>query len=313
MNNKKFVLGIDTSNYTSSVAAVSAEEDILCDERIVLNVEKGKRGLRQSDAFYMHMQNLPELVEKTFGKLNAAEYSLAAIAVSSKPRPVEGSYMPVFNSGISAARCLAAALNVELFEFSHQEGHMEAARYGTVPKCLSPFIFFHFSGGTTEALLSDLSIVGGTMDISYGQLIDRVGVAMGLKFPCGSAMDEMASSYKGEIMNLPKIKVKDGYMNLSGLETFCIRETEYSSPDMLSASIFKSVADSIALSVRQLTSKYGINDFLFAGGVSSSNYLRKTLPGMLNNVNIYFGKRELSSDNAVGTAFLGLNSISGYI
>lgn len=307
------VLGIDTSNYKTSIALVS-DEGILLDERILLSVKKGERGLRQQEALFQHVVNLPALMEKVRESRKAGS-TIRAVAVSSRPRPVEGSYMPVFNAGIMAAETAGAVLDVPVFTFSHQEGHIRAAREGTELPDGIRFLAYHFSGGTTEAVLvepgGEYALVGGTKDISYGQLLDRVGVALGMDFPAGGEMDRVALAEKdGEAQQkplLPRIRTADGYVNLSGIESACqriIRKGEVPQETLIRA-LFKEIVRSIRETTVELAEKYQVRDVLFAGGVSSSQYMRRRLEGSIGSCRIYWGRPELSSDNAVGTALLG--------
>mgnify|MGYP000143606192 CR=1 FL=1 len=316
---KDYFLGIDTSNYKTSVAVVDSEENVIADRRMFIKVQKGERGIRQSEALFQHINNLPLIMEEVSGILNTADKSacVKAVAVSSRPRPVKKSYMPVFLAGVSLGRSLAGIMKIPVYEFSHQEGHIAAAQSCTELKNCSRFIAFHFSGGTTEAVLVersgvnsiDYKVVGGSRDISYGQLLDRIGVAGGLRFPCGCELDKIACDEKAEHTNIPKIKCRDGYVNLSGIETHCLRfmdryNKDISSPqvrDMI-FSVFKEISLSMGNITEFLARKYNVGDFLYAGGVSSSEFLRRHFK---SEHNIYFAKPELSTDNAVGTALLG--------
>ena len=310
MNSSSCCLGIDTSNYKTSVAIVSCGGGIICNLQQYLSVKKGERGLRQSDALFQHVMNLPVLIEEAFSKLPEG-CSIDTVAVSTRPRSVEGSYMPVFNGGIAVGRSLAAGLGVPLVEVSHQEGHIEAVKYYSEMKNCDKLICFHFSGGTTEALLVDgekLEIVGGSKDIAFGQVLDRIGVALGMEFPCGEEMDNMpARKIRPSDNILPKIKVNEGYINLSGIESSAQRiiaggDTE---AEELVSMVFDRLADAIVGICRNLHDRYDVSDFLFAGGVSSSRRIRRTVEHRLEEFNICFGKAELSTDNAVGDALLG--------
>ena len=156
-------LGIDTSNYKTSVALVDEDGEILANHQRFLTVKEGERGLRQSDAVFQHVNRLPEMMEQLFRKPGGFDgREIAAVSVSERPRPVEGSYMPVFMAGLAVARSTAAALGVPLYRVSHQEGHIEAVRHGTPLERSKRFISFHFSGGTTEAILVEERARGGT-------------------------------------------------------------------------------------------------------------------------------------------------------
>ena len=304
-------LGIDTSNYRTSLALVDADGEILYNFRKLLPVPLGKRGLRQSEAFFRHVQVLPEAVK------DAMEYSpyIKGISISSRPRPREGSYMPCFTAGTACASELAAALHVPLIETSHQEGHIEAIRFYSSLKDEEDMLFFHFSGGTTEALYRD-EIVGGTLDISYGQVLDRLGVSLGMSFPSGEELDGIALEEKDMTSMLKPIKVKDGRMNLSGIETQSLRGAESltssgNRTEPLVKEVFTRLSDSVLGMMKQLSETCGTKNYIFAGGFSSSEFLRAyIMKNMTEDMNIVFGDPELSGDNAVGTALIGMKKIT---
>lgn len=301
-------LGIDTSNYKTSAAVVNETGEILFNHQQLLKVKQGERGLRQSEALFQHVQNLPAVMEAVFAQEEIRE-RIGCISVSTRPRPLEGSYMPVFTAGQGYARSLAAALGVSLYEVSHQEGHIEAIRHYSELKDANPLICFHFSGGTTEAILVDGSkseIVGGSRDLAYGQVLDRIGVAMGMAFPAGEAMDRIAENGRKHPSIFTKIKVQDGYVNLSGIETQGQRMfADYPQEEVLD-DLFEKLSASVLEMTLQLSEKYNIKNFIYAGGVSCSQYMRQYLMNRLTGkLNIAFGRSELSSDNAVGVALLG--------
>ena len=305
----KAVIGIDTSNYTTSCAAVSDDGKILSDRRKLLSVKEGQRGLRQQEALFQHVSNLPDLVHDLMKDIEG--YDVEAVSCSVRPRPVEGSYMPVFNAGKSFAEVISDTLKCPVITFSHQEGHVEAARYETRLQDEDDMVFFHLSGGTTEAVsLPGYDLVGRTLDISFGQFIDRIGVAMGVGFPCGGTLDEAASGYEGsDIPEVPVIKVNDAEVNLSGVETFCQNYLK-DHPDVdkgaMSKAVFDACSHALAKMIKDIYAKTGKTNYLLAGGVSSSRYIRKRLEDLIpDDVTVCFGKLELCRDNAVGIAFLG--------
>lgn len=310
---KNLSLGIDTSNYKTSVAVTDESGRILFNHQQLLQIKMGERGLRQSEALFQHVQNLPPVIERVMEEPGLRE-NIGAVSVSTRPRPVEGSYMPVFTAGHGYARAVAASLGVPLYEYSHQEGHIEAIRHYSELKDVEPVICFHFSGGTTEALLLDkehhFEIVGGSRDLAYGQVLDRIGVAMGLEFPCGDAMDKMAMASQGHPQIFSRIKVKDGYVNLSGIETQGQRLLkEYPKTELLD-DLFEKLSQSILEMTLQLSDKFGIQNFIYAGGVSCSQYMHHYLTeNLYRDLTIVFGKSEFSSDNAIGVSLLGGKNI----
>ena len=315
MNKEMLSLGIDTSNYKTSVAVTASDGEIIFNYQSFLKVKGGERGLRQSEALFQHVQKLPEALENAF-ETKGVRGRIGAVSVSARPRPVKGSYMPVFTAGLSAARSIAASIGVPLYEFSHQEGHIEAVKHYSSMADEKRLICFHFSGGTTEALLCDddassIEIIGGSRDLAYGQVLDRVGVSMGFDFPCGQEVDRLALSADRENIDkmiLTRVKVKDGYVNLSGIETQCQRvlEKQERSHENLSAALMHALSQSVADMTLFLSEKYHINSFLYAGGVSCSSFMRNYLErNMPDYIRTAFGAPELSSDNAVGISLLG--------
>ncbi len=309
MSLEKLFLGIDTSCYTTSVAAE------LCGQMISLKkpleVRSGECGLRQSEAFFQHSKNLPVLFEELKKQIKSAGYDEVVVSVSSKPRSVEGSYMPVFTAGHGYARALAAMLDAKLVETSHQDGHIMAAMYSCKKYSImdSPFLTYHISGGTTELLLTEkvggefnCKIVGGTKDLPAGQFIDRIGVKLGYDFPCGKYMDYSACEYTDD---KPKVKncVQDGYINFSGEETRYERMIGADCDnDYIAYCTMKCIADSLKKSVELAKSKYNIKNVLMVGGVSSSGFIRKQFEDMPG---VFFAEPELCTDNAAGICILG--------
>lgn len=301
------VLGIDTSNYTTSVAV--ACETGYRHERKILEVKAGERGLRQSDALFLHTVNLPRLLTE----LEAG--NLDAVAYSERPRDIEGSYMPCFLAGRSAAIAAATAAGVPIFAFSHQAGHIMAA----LKSCEAgeealgkEFLAFHVSGGTTELLFVkrrevgfDVEIVGETMDINAGQLIDRAGVLLGLKFPCGMELEKLA--VKGRSAKIHTC-IKNGSCNLSGAENKVIQMyNSGEAPENIARYAIDFACETILDMSRYARKQHEKLPILYAGGVMRDSIIRSRLASELSSV--YFAENELSSDNAVGTAYLGLEAL----
>ena len=311
---KEYILGIDTSNYTTSLALIS-EGRIIKNVRRLLPVESGKKGLRQSDAVFLHTKALPELSRELFCDFDVNDSKLCAVGVSNAPRSSEGSYMPCFLAGISYASAVSDALKIPLYSFSHQCGHIRSAIYscGCDTKLFdsSAFLSFHVSGGTTEALLTNrkdygfgCEICGGTNDASCGQIIDRAGVLMGMDFPCGKELDTLSKNSKKK---LPKcVSMKDTYFSMSGLEN---KVQKFLSDGEEKSDIAKFVFDSIASALKKCTvalrEKYGALPVIYAGGVMSNSIIRQKLSTLENT---YFASVELSSDNACGTALLAYDA-----
>lgn len=303
------VLGIDTSCYTTSVAVADIEsEKCVKYELLLLLPDKGEKGLRQSTALFFHIKNIPELMDKL---VSGENFNIKAVAVSAKPRPLEGSYMPVFEAGVCAARSVAASLGVPCFKTTHQENHIMAASEG---KISDDFYALHLSGGTTEFLSVassgtgfNIKLVSATTDISFGKLIDRIGVMMGLEFPCGRSLEELAE--KGKPVFSVETKLYNGNISLSGAEKkFTDVLGQYSCED-IAASLFDYCGKLLAKWVaHHIGNTYG-KTVLFAGGVSSNKIIKKIILSY-DKLNKYkteciFAEPDLCKDNAVGVSMIG--------
>lgn len=299
-------LGIDTSNYTTSVCLYDSDSKETVSKRKLLPVKNGELGLRQSDAVFHHVQQLPQMFEEAFRGFTG---DIKAIGVSYAPRTAEGSYMPCFTVGVEAAEILASVLKVPLYRFSHQQGHIAAALYSVdrLDLLSKKHIAFHVSGGTTEALLvnSDggfvsTEIVAQTLDLNAGQLIDRIGVMLGLSFPCGRELERLALSC-GEKIRV-KATLKDMNCCLSGGQNIAEKYLkEGKSPEYTARFAMEFVSAAISGMSERIREAYGDLPFVYAGGVMSDSIIRDNLSGSFDCV---FARPEFSSDNAAGTAVL---------
>ncbi len=312
------IIGIDTSCYTTSIAAISLGKKVIFNKKIMLKVKDGSNGLRQSEAVFQHINNLGELSEQI--KNSIKNYNIKGICVSKKPRPTKNSYMPVFMAGYNFAKTSSALFGCELYETTHQENHIEASLFANNIRNNDKFLSIHMSGGTTEILLVNkdkdnynVDIVGGTKDISFGQLIDRIGVKLGYKFPAGKYIDEDAIRCNEKIDKGLKTSVKEGYMNLSGLENQINKLISNNSKEYIAKILLDSITRNIYKSIIYISKNYGLNEVVFAGGVSASKYIRKELKSKLYKENIYayFAEPEYSTDNALGCAIIGLSKYLG--
>lgn len=304
-------VGFDTSNYTTSAAVCTEAGEVFANLKIPLPVKVGQRGLRQSDAVFEHVRNLPALTEELGKCLSEGNLQPVAVGVSTRPRDVEGSYMPCFLAGKAAASAFSASMNLPLHSFSHQNGHIMAALYScgrTDLLAAERFLAFHVSGGTTEALLVEprdgafsVTLVGETDDINAGQAIDRVGVAMGLAFPCGREMEALAKSYRGKIYRHP-VCVREGRCSLSGAENIALRlYRETNDPAAVAAFVFDFIGNTLLAMGASLEEKFGKLPILFAGGVMSNQLMRQRLSARFD---ASFAEPAFSADNAAGIALL---------
>ena len=297
-------LGIDTSNYRTSAAVYDAESGAWRNEGGLLTVPEGAIGLRQSDALFQHTLRLHEKIEAL------PQGEVRAVGVSTRPRAVEGSYMPCFLAGESVARSAAHLLSVPLYAVSHQQGHIAAAALsaGRLELLDETFLAWHLSGGTSELLLvkagadglPDCTCIGGTTDLAAGQLIDRAGALLGLPFPSGAALDRLALEAEPEKGYRPK--VTDCRFSLSGMQNQVENKFESAEPAQMARFTLETVANAVVKATEQARQQYDC-PILCAGGVMASEIIRARMRAAFGDT-VSFAESVLSGDNAVGAAVL---------
>ena len=309
------VLGLDTSNYRTSVALVNEDGEILLNFRELLPVPPGERGLRQNEAVFAHLRQLAA-TEESLRK--AAGGSIGAVAASTAPRDGADSYMPVFMAGASFGRLTAAAMGVPFVGTTHQRGHLAAAKAGSELEDSEDYLALHLSGGTTDLLevrKQSITQIGGSLDLHAGQLVDRAGVAMGLSFPAGPELEKLAA--KGRCEGLLGCSMENGDLSchFSGAESQVqrwIRDGKHSRED-IALEIYDLLARTIARMLCAGAVKTGLGNVLVTGGVASSELFRemllRRLRGMRHTPRAVFGKPDMSGDNAVGVALIGLAAL----
>ena len=278
------VLAFDTSNYTTSVASFDGTAGHNISR--LLDVEQGALGLRQSDALFAHVKRLPELADRLFSDIGT-DAGFEAVGVSTRPRAVEGSYMPCFLAGESQARVLGAALGVPVLPFSHQQGHIAASLWGSGHMELmdEPHLAWHLSGGTTELLRVKL---------------------LGLPFPSGKHIDALSRSAQDR--QVFRVKVQGTTFSLSGVQN---KVEQYraagNSPEETAGYALRCLIGAIVRATENALREYPGSSVVFAGGVASNTLLRSScaaLPAI-------FCPPQFATDNALGVAVLTWRALHG--
>lgn len=300
------ILGIDTSNYTTSAALYDTEAKTLFGEKMLLPVKSGGRGIRQSDAVFHHTKQLPEVMKRL---MSSTSDSVDLVCASVSPTGQMGSYMPCFLVGSNAAECISYALKCEYIKTTHQLGHIFAAAYSAKRFDLilnrQPFLAFHVSGGTTDCVYVDfdpsgdiaLSLIGKSRDLKAGQAVDRVGVMLGLDFPCGAELERLAE--KSDKKYKINLKLIDSDCSLSGVENKC-REMflKGESKENTAAYCLEYIYTALRLMTQYQMKRLGEMPVIFAGGVMSNELIAERIKGEFKNA--FFAKPEFSCDNAYG-------------
>lgn len=310
------VLGLDTSCYTTSAALFSPQTGEMRQKKLPLPVPDGQIGLRQSEALFHHVRQLPRLLEEICPPFAGR---LAAVGASDRPCQADASYMPCFLAGAGAARQIGAAAGIGVRLFSHQQGHVAAALYGAkrLPWARRPFIAFHVSGGTTEALLVEPSpdtvlrchAQAGSLDVKAGQLIDRVGAMLGLPFPAGPALEKLAEAADGG--SLPRPSMEGGNCHLSGVQNQCEALLASGAPrEEVARFCIASVLSALISMTEWMLRRFGTLPVVYAGGVMSNAFLRRELSSRFGGV---FADAPYSADNACGIAALTAMAEEGWV
>lgn len=308
-------LGIDTSCYTTSLFFMDREGQVAAEARRILKVKPGGCGLQQSEMLYQHTRNLPELMEEA---ARGHSFTVRGIGVSARPRPREDSYMPAFLAGLGFARSLAALYGIPLWQISHQENHLEAALWSANGPDADRFLFLHASGGTTDLLLAEkenaayrLTEIGGSLDLHAGQFVDRVGVALGLDFPAGPALEQLAEHHT-EIPEIP-VSVHKTKVSLSGPCTWVLRAIGNAKPETeenpiaaanLAAGVQWGLAETFVRMIRNGAAEHHVKHVILAGGVCANRWIRNHIVEKLakRGIRVWMPDNRYSGDNASGCA-----------
>ncbi|PRX39814.1 N6-L-threonylcarbamoyladenine synthase [Planifilum fimeticola] len=315
MGKRPAVLGIDTSNYFTSLCLVDEEGNPLFDERKGLEVPRGERGLQQSTAVFGHVRNLPRLLSR----MNLQDVRVVAVSASRAPRPQEESYMPVFEVGLSWGFSLSKAWGIPFCKTTHQEGHIAAGvATASPPLTENSFLAVHLSGGTTELLQVakkdegyEINRLGGTRDLNAGQLVDRVGVAMGLPFPAGPTLEKLALGYEGSPVTVASA-VRGLDCSFSGPETALLRMWEKGelAPEGIAFATLRCIANTLERWLLNAFRSGYCRTVLIVGGVAANGLIRERLRLRLEHpavgARLHFADPRYSGDNGFGVARIGL-------
>lgn len=310
-------LGIDSSCYTTSLAVCNIAGDILVNRKVLLPAEKNQRGIRQSEAVFLHIKNLQKIFEDI---LLSDLGEIRAVAASVRPRPQDGSYMPVFQVSKSIAAAVSSATGAFFMETTHQHAHIAAAQIGNrVPES---FVAVHLSGGTSEiltvypnskAVQPDVTVKGGTLDLPAGQLIDRVGQRMGFVFPCGPSMEECARNGQGTLCFKTSVEGLD--FHFSGVEAQAYRALDaHEKKQEICLAVQNAVSQTIAQALSNACNAEKTDQALLFGGVISNAYIKEKIKNhpACKDLKLLFAKKEFSSDNAAGLSVMAKDYYNRY-
>lgn len=311
----RLILAIETSCDETSVAVLRNDAELLSNV-IASQIASHQRfgGVVPEVASRHHVEVITACIEEALLEAEVTAEDLTAVAVTYGPGLVGALLV-----GISAAKAFAWANGLPLIPVNHMAGHLMAAR--AVKKLEFPLLALLVSGGHTELVYvseaGDYKIVGETRDDAVGEAYDKVGRVMGLPYPAGRIIDELAHEGQ-DIYDFPRAMIKEDNLefSFSGLKSAFInlyhnarQKGETISNVDLSASFQACVLDILMAKTKKALEKYPVKTLVVAGGVAANQGLRERLAAEITDVEVIIPPLRLCGDNA---GMIALAAVSEY-
>lgn len=311
----RLILAIETSCDETSVAVLRNDAELLSNV-IASQIASHQRfgGVVPEVASRHHVEVITACIEEALLEAEVTAEDLTAVAVTYGPGLVGALLV-----GISAAKAFAWANGLPLIPVNHMAGHLMAAR--AVKKLEFPLLALLVSGGHTELVYvseaGDYKIVGETRDDAVGEAYDKVGRVMGLPYPAGRIIDELAHEGQ-DIYDFPRAMIKEDNLefSFSGLKSAFInlyhnarQKGETMSNVDLSASFQACVLDILMAKTKKALEKYPVKTLVVAGGVAANQGLRERLAAEITDVEVIIPPLRLCGDNA---GMIALAAVSEY-
>ncbi|HFI0666773.1 tRNA (adenosine(37)-N6)-threonylcarbamoyltransferase complex transferase subunit TsaD [Streptococcus suis] len=311
----RLILAIETSCDETSVAVLRNEAELLSNV-IASQIASHQRfgGVVPEVASRHHVEVITACIEEALLEAKVTAEDLTAVAVTYGPGLVGALLV-----GISAAKAFAWANGLPLIPVNHMAGHLMAAR--AVKELEFPLLALLVSGGHTELVYvseaGDYKIVGETRDDAVGEAYDKVGRVMGLPYPAGRVIDELAHEGQ-DIYDFPRAMIKEDNLefSFSGLKSAFInlchnaqQKGESLSNVDLSASFQACVLDILMAKTKKALEKYPVKTLVVAGGVAANQGLRERLAAEITDVEVIIPPLRLCGDNA---GMIALAAVSEY-
>ncbi len=308
------ILGIESSCDETSAAVIS-DNKIL--SNVIANQEVHKKygGVVPELASRAHQKNIIPVVNLALSKANIEKNQLDAIAYTRGPGLL-GSLLV----GSSFAKSLAMSLNIPLIEVNHMQAHLlcHFIDDNCENKTDFPFIGVNISGGHTQIVLCknyfEMKLIGETLDDSIGEAFDKCGKIIGLEYPAGPLIDKKSKNGDNTKYNFTIPNVNGLNFSFSGLKTNFRRTVENGinkiegfiekEQDNLCASLQSTISEILLKKVLLAVKETGIKNIVFGGGVSANSEIRSSF-GKIKNLNVFFPKRDYTTDNAAMIAMVG--------
>lgn len=300
----RYILAIESSCDETSVAILKNDTELLSNI-IASQVESHKRfgGVVPEVASRHHVEVITLCIEDALQEAAIEASDLDAVAVTYGPGLVGALLV-----GMAAAKAFAWAHGLPLIPVNHMAGHLMAAR--EVKELTYPLLALLVSGGHTELVYvqkpGDYKIIGETRDDAVGEAYDKVGRVMGLSYPAGREIDQLA--HKGQdTYHFPRAMIKEDNLefSFSGLKSAFINlhhNAQQKSEDLiledLCASFQAAVMDILMAKTKKALSSYSVKSLVVAGGVAANQGLRERLSQDIQDVEVIIPPLRLCGDNA---------------
>ena len=300
----RYILAIESSCDETSVAVLKNDKDLLSNI-IASQVESHKRfgGVVPEVASRHHVEVVTLCIEDALKEAGIVAQDLDAVAVTYGPGLVGALLV-----GMSAAKAFAWAHGLPLIPVNHMAGHLMAAR--EVKELTYPLMALLVSGGHTELVYVPeagvYQIIGETRDDAVGEAYDKVGRVMGLTYPAGREIDQLAHQGQ-DVYDFPRAMIKDDNLefSFSGLKSAFInlhhnaqQKGEELVLEDLCASFQAAVMDILLVKTKKALEKYPVTSLIVAGGVAANQGLRERLAEEIRDVEVIIPPLRLCGDNA---------------
>ena len=302
--NNRYLLAIESSCDETSVAVLKNDKELLSNI-IASQVESHKRfgGVVPEVASRHHVEVITLCMEDALKEAGIVAQDLDAVAVTYGPGLVGALLV-----GLSAAKAFAWAHGLPLIPVNHMAGHLMAAR--EVQELTYPLMALLVSGGHTELVYVPeagvYQIIGETRDDAVGEAYDKVGRVMGLAYPAGREIDQLAHQGQ-DVYDFPRAMIKDDNLefSFSGLKSAFInlhhnaqQKGEELVLEDLCASFQAAVMDILLVKTKKALEKYPVRGLVVAGGVAANQGLRERLAEEIRDVEVIIPPLRLCGDNA---------------
>ncbi|MBL7916587.1 MAG: tRNA (adenosine(37)-N6)-threonylcarbamoyltransferase complex transferase subunit TsaD [Bacteroidia bacterium] len=314
-----FILGIESS-CDDTAAAVSVNDKILANVVAGQKVHEAFGGVVPELASRAHQQHIIPVVDQALRQANVSKKDLDAIAFTNGP-----GLLGALMVGSSFAKSFGLALGIPIIEVNHMQAHV-LAHFARLPDIESrtptfPFLCLTVSGGHTQLIIvreyNDFELIGQTQDDAAGEAFDKIAKIIGLPYPGGPVIDQLAKLGNPEAFRFPHPQVPNLDFSFSGLKTsilYFLNKRQQEDPAFteshlndICASVQATIVAILLRKLKLASEQTGIKTIAIAGGVSANSGLRSALleTAKENGWDLFIPPFQFCTDNAAMIAVAG--------